>query len=70
MGPPVDVDIHAAFDLTNVNFVTIVLGIILEGRVTLLHIAPPCSSYSMAFNRFPTEEGPQPPVPGRNPGTS
>ena len=52
MGPPIDLDIHSSMDLLNVNFLNVVFGIVLEGRVTLLHLGPPCSSFSMAFNRF------------------
>ena len=29
-----------------------ILGLILEGHITVLHLGPPCSSFSMAFNRF------------------
>ena len=54
-GPPVDWALHPAMDLTNAGFVTIVLGIILEGRVSVLHCGPPCSTFSMAMNRFPSK---------------
>ena len=36
------------------GFVTVVIGLILEGRFSLIHLAPPCSSFSRAVNRFLT----------------
>jgi hypothetical protein len=39
-------------DLLNPGFLYIVLGIILEKRVCLLWLGPPCASFSMAINRF------------------
>ena len=38
--------------LTNPLFMTIVLGLIAERCIRVLHLGPPCSSFSMACNRF------------------
>jgi len=45
-GPPVDFKICDDFDLLNPHFVAIVIGLILECRITLISLAPPynCSS--------------------------
>ena len=51
-GPPIDVLIDPAFNLLDPVFVSIVLGLILEGRVAVLHVGPPCSSFSWAVNRW------------------
>ena len=50
--PPVDVLFSQWMDLLNPGFLYIVLGIILEKRVCLLWLGPPCASFSMAINRF------------------
>ena len=49
---PLDILIHPDFDLLNPMFMAIVLGLILEGRFGVVHLGPPCSSFSMAVNRF------------------
>ena len=49
---PLDILYHPDFDLLNPLFFAIVIGLILEGRFALIHLAPPCSSFSMAVNRF------------------
>ena len=51
-GPPVDVVYNPDFDLLNPFFLTIVLGLIFERLIRVLHLGPPCSSFSMACNRF------------------
>ena len=51
-GPPIDVLIDASLNLLNPAFVGVILGLILEGRVALLHVGPPCSSFSWAVNRW------------------
>ena len=51
--PPIDIQDEIAFDLLNPLFRAVVIGLLLEGRVALLHMGPPCSSFSMAVNRFP-----------------
>ena len=33
-----------------------VLGLVLEGHISVLHIGPPCSSFSQAFNRFKAQQ--------------
>ena len=53
-GPPVDVSFDESFNLLNPAFVGVLLGLIFEGRVALLHVAPPCSSFSWAVNKFPS----------------
>ena len=50
--PPIDILINADFNLLNVVFLAVIVGILLEGRIALLHVGPPCSSFSMAVNRF------------------
>jgi hypothetical protein len=40
-GPPVDFKICDDFDLLNPHFVAIVIGLILECRITLISLAPP-----------------------------
>ena len=52
VAPPVDVANSKAMDLLNPAFFLLVLGLVLEGHIVLLHLGPPCSSFSMAFNRF------------------
>ena len=49
-GPPIDVVIDPNYNLLNPLFMAIAVGIISEGRVFLLHLAPPCSSFSVALN--------------------
>ena len=51
-GPPVDVVYNPDFDLLNPLFMAVVLGLIFERLVRVLHLGPPCSSFSMAVNRF------------------
>ena len=50
-GPPVDIVTNGDFDLLNPMFLAVLIGLLLEGRVALLHLAPPCASFSMAVNR-------------------
>ena len=52
IAPPVDIDDSESFDLLNPLFISVVVGLILEGRISLLHLAPPCSSFAWALNRF------------------
>ena len=52
-GPPIDVIFNPDFDCLNPGFVGVVIGLILERRVRVLHVGPPCASFSMAVNRFP-----------------
>ena len=54
VAPAVDVMIEPAFDLLNPLFMAVVLGLVLEGWFVLVHLGPPCSSFSMAVNRFPS----------------
>ena len=51
-GPPVDIVYNPDFDLLNPLFLSVVLGLIFERLVRILHLGPPCSSFSMAVNRF------------------
>ena len=50
--PPIDVIDCADFDCLDPAFVAVLLGLILERRFRLIHLGPPCSSFSMACNRF------------------
>ena len=50
--PPLDILYDSSFNLLNPAFLCVVIGLILEGRFSLIHLAPPCSSFSMAVNRF------------------
>ena len=43
---------HPDFDLLNPMFMAIVPGLVLEGRFAVIHLGPPCSSFSMAVNRL------------------
>ena len=52
VAPPIDVVIDPAFNLLDPLFVAVILGVLSEGRVALLHLAPPCSTWSRAVNRF------------------
>ena len=40
------------YSLLDPKLMSIVIGLILEGRFALIHLAPPCSSFSRAVNRF------------------
>ena len=51
-GPPVDIVYNPDFDFLNLLFLSVVLGLIFERLVRVLHLGPPCSSFSMAVNRF------------------
>ena len=55
VGPPIDINDCKAFNLLDPGFFTMILGLILEGHIAVLHLGPPCSSFSMAFNRFPSQ---------------
>ena len=50
-GPPIDIVYTKAFNLLDPGFFMVVLGLILEGWVSVLHLGPPSSSFSVAFNR-------------------
>ena len=50
-GPPFDIVYTKAFNLMDPGFFMAVLGLILEGWVSVLHLGPPSSSFSMAINR-------------------
>ena len=45
-GPPIDVVIDSSFNLLNPAFLSVLLGLVFEGRVALLHVGLPCSSFS------------------------
>ena len=47
-GPPIDIVYTKAFNLLDPGFFMVVLGLILEGWVSVLHLG---SSFSVAFNR-------------------
>ena len=50
--PPLDIIFNEAYNLMDPGFVCVVLGLIFERRFKLIHLGPPCSSFSMAVNRF------------------
>ena len=52
-GTPVDIADNPDFNVLNPVFFAVLIGLILEGRVALLHVGPPCSSLSWAVNRWP-----------------
>ena len=51
-GPPIDVLADTTYNMLDTFFVSVVIGLILEGRVMLLHLGPPCSSFSWAVNKW------------------
>jgi hypothetical protein len=51
-GQPVDVANDETFNLLDPCFLALVIALIWEGLVALLWLGPPCSSFSMAVNRF------------------
>ena len=52
--PPIDILCHRDFNCLEAGFICVIIGLILERRIRYLHLGPPCSSFSMAVNRFPT----------------
>ncbi len=50
--PPVDAGKTPCFNLLNCVFLSIVLGIVSEGRVGLLHLGTPCSTFSRILNAY------------------
>ena len=53
--PPVDIMCNSRFNVLEPLFLYIVVSLLLEGRIRVLWLGPPCSSFSMALNRFPTK---------------
>ena len=51
-GRPVDVADDASFNLLDPASLAIIIALIWEGLVAVLWLGPPCSSFSMAVNRF------------------
>ena len=51
-GPPLDKLKNPEVDLLNFVFLAIVLGLISERLIRVLHLGPPCVSFSMACNQF------------------
>ena len=49
-GPPIDILYCSDYDLLNPLFLGVCLGLIFERRIRMLHVGPPCSSFSMACN--------------------
>ena len=50
--PPLDIMFDEAYNLMDPGFVCVVPGLVLDRRFKLIHLGPPCSSFSMAVNRF------------------
>ena len=48
--PPLDAAAVADYDLLNATFLAVVVGILGSHGVDLVHLAPPCSSFSIAIN--------------------
>ena len=48
-GPPIDIEDDPSYNVLNPLFLCVVLGLILEGRIAVLHWGPPCSSFSWAL---------------------
>ena len=46
--PPIDAAVDPDYNLLNAAFLTVVVGILASHLVDLLHLAPPCSSFSIA----------------------
>ena len=53
-GPPLDFLMDPSWDVFHPEFLGLLLGILFERRVRILHLGTPCSSFSMAFNGFPS----------------
>ena len=53
-GPPVDFRITPDYDLLNPRFVAVVIGLILEGRFAIIHLAPPYFCAGSSFKSFAT----------------
>ena len=49
-GPPLDAIYSSDFDLLNYMFVAVVVGLLAAHLVDLLHLAPPCATFSVALN--------------------
>ena len=52
VAPPIDVADEPWFNLLLQGFIAIIIGPIWKGRIAILWLGPPCSSFSMAVNRF------------------
>jgi len=52
VGGPVDVADNPAFNLLNPAFIALIIALLWEGLIAVLWLGPPCSSFSMAVNRF------------------
>ena len=50
MRPPLDAIYNSDFDLLNYMFVAVVVGLLAAHLVDLLHLAPPCATFSRALN--------------------
>ena len=48
--PPVDAIYNSELDLLNCMFVAVVVGLLAAHLIDLLHLAPPCASFSVALN--------------------
>ena len=56
IAPPIDIIFDASFDLLNVLFFGVILGIVLEGRIAWLHVSPPCASWTRILNSDPRSQ--------------
>lgn len=53
-GPPIDILYNPDCDVLNPVFFSMMPGLIFERLIRVLHLGPPCSSFSMAVNNFKT----------------
>ena len=52
-GPPVDLAYGDQYDVMNHFFLAVLIGVLLEGRVLLLHMGPPCGSFFYGSEPLP-----------------
>jgi len=50
IAPPLDAAANADYDLMNACFVALIVGVLASGIVDLVHLGPPCSTFSVALN--------------------
>jgi len=53
IAPPLDAAASAEYDLLNASFMAVIIGILGSHGVDLVHLAPPCSTFSIALNGNP-----------------
>ena len=48
-GPPLDAMYNSEFDLLNYMFLAVIVGLLAAHLIDLLHLAPPCATFSVAL---------------------